>query len=105
MGPVAWTLVVAGAALVVAGLAALRWGRLHAGEDPPEGAWRPSVPTRYVLGVSGLFGGYHLIAWGLPAGWLALRVPADRAWIVVLACLGMIAASVALDVWEAGRDA
>ncbi len=91
MGVWDWALVVAGVLALSVGLTALWAQRLHAALDsdragpanaPPADRVLPgpprvrmSEPTRLSFGVVGVIWGYHLIAWGLPAGWMDFRVP------------------------------
>ncbi len=75
-----------GAGLIVAGRRRLSRHRAAA-----PGAWRR------VGGGIALFGvGYHLVAWGLPAGWVPLSAPIGRWWIVACAV-----AFVVLGTWQA----
>lgn len=45
-----------------------------------------SEPTRHVIGMSLLLGGYHLIAYVVPDAWVPLKVPRDR-WFLVPAVI------------------
>ncbi|MFG0306119.1 MAG: hypothetical protein ACF8Q5_07880 [Phycisphaerales bacterium JB040] len=90
--------VVLGAVLGAAGLWVL-WGRKAIG---PGGL---SEPTRLVLGLSLLVGGYHLVSYSLPGGTLPLRVPADRWWLLGLGIAVALGSSLALDAMEGGKDA
>lgn len=58
------------------------------------------TPTRLTVGLAGMIGGYHLVAWSLPAGWLALRVPAERWWVVAGGAALAIIASLIVDAYE-----
>jgi len=92
-----WAMVagaLAGACLMVSSLVLIRAGR----------GGRRATPTRLTAGVSGLIIGYHMLAWSLPSGWLALRVPFERAWVVGVVAGVALSGSLLADRLEA-RDA
>jgi hypothetical protein len=89
------------------------WGpRLERGEASPARsdanrwqrckAWRDkrTEPTRLVLGLCGMLGGYHIAAYALPESWMPLRVPIERWWILALGIGLAIVASLRMDAWE-----
>ena len=85
-----WAMVagsVAGALLAGASLAMIRPGR----------GSRQVNPTRLTLGLCGLIIGYHVMAWSMPDGWLALRVPVTRWWAVVLVAALALGGSLLAD--------
>lgn len=107
----AWLGVMAGAVVAAAGLFVMRFTRTRGScQDSPEGGaegseagllgWllgQTSVPTRLSLGVCLMVLGYHLASYALPTGWLWLRVPPDRLWILGVAVVGLVGGSLILD--------
>lgn len=79
--------VVAGALVMVGSLVLIRAGR----------AGRRATPTRLTAGVCGLIIGYHVMAWSMPQGWLALRVPLSRWWAVALVTVAAVGGSLLAD--------
>lgn len=69
---------VVAAALIACGVLLL-WGRR---QDPEAPHHRLSEPARLVIGLSLVLVGYHAASYSLPRGWLALRVPPDRLWLL-----------------------
>lgn len=58
-----------------------------------------SEPTRHVLGIAMILGGYHLLAYCSPDHWFPLKVPADRWYLVaggIILALGLSFATDAL---------
>lgn len=103
-----WAGALAGGLVVFAGLYVMRFSRTRADSDVGnteraergvlEGLLgRTSVSTRGAIGLSLLVLGYHLVAYSLPHGWLWLRVPADRLWIVGVAVGIAVAGSLVMD--------
>lgn len=102
---------VAGVLLAGGGLYMLRYsrtrGQTEANEpvEPRTGilesllGWT-SVSTRAAIGLSLLVLGYHLSAYALPAGWLWLKVPPERLWILGLAIGVVVGGSIVLDRFE-----
>ena len=109
MTPLDWAQAVLGVTLAAGGLALLRSSRTRDGAESPGplpfGTWSPSVPTRYVLGLSLLLGAYHLVAYVLPASWTPLRVPGDRFWMLAIALTVACAVSIVVDIVEARQEA
>lgn len=97
---------VAGGGLVGAGVWVLARARPAPPELDPETPEAPvalaglgsiSRPTALTLGLALAGVGYHLLAWCLPAGWLALRVPVERWWVVPGFAVVAVAASLGAD--------
>lgn len=99
---------VAGLVLAGGGLYALRFSRTRgagSGGEPEESRTgvlesmlgRTSVSTRAAIGLSLLVLGYHLAAYALPTGWLWLKVPAERLWILGLVIAVVVGGSIVLD--------
>ncbi|KAA0215065.1 MAG: hypothetical protein DYG94_03530 [Leptolyngbya sp. PLA3] len=99
---------VAGVVIACGGVYVLRFSRTRAQCDadrsagPDAGALesllgRTSVSTRAAIGLSLLVLGYHLAAYALPAGWLWLKVPPERLWILGLSIALLVGGSIALD--------
>lgn len=85
-----WAMVagaLAGAVVMGASLVLIRAGR----------SGRRTSPTRLTTGVCGLIIGYHVLAWALPADWIALRVPLSRWWAVALVTLVALGGSLLAD--------
>lgn len=104
MAALDWAQVVLGVVLAVGGFVVIRASRTRDGEMGPRampfGTWSPSVPTRYVLGMALLLFAYHLVAYGLPASWVPLRVPEDRFWMLAVALTFGGAISIVVDILE-----
>ncbi len=104
MAPSDWAQVALGAVLAVVGFVVVRSSRTRDGALRPRalpfGTWSPSVPTRYVLGMSLLLFAYHAVAYGLPSNWVPLKVPADRFWMLAAALTLAGAASIVIDMLE-----
>ncbi len=104
MAALDWAQVVLGGVLAIAGLVVVRSSRTRDGALVPKplpfGTWSPSVPTRYVLGISLLLLAYHLAAYGFPVNWVPLRVPVDRFWMLAVALAGACAVSIVVDILE-----
>lgn len=107
-------MLVAGMVLAGGGLYALRFTRTRgAGREgqpakSPTGVLesmlgRTSVSTRAAIGLSLLVLGYHLAAYALPTGWLWLKVPAERLWILGLVIAVAVGGSIVLDRVEERR--
>lgn len=86
-------LVVGGGGVVVAAL----WTLARVKREPEGAPGGASAATRTTIGLVGLLVGYHLVSYGLPAGWVPLRVPADRLWIAGVVCLIGVGASLWID--------
>lgn len=88
-GPSGWllgVLMVAGGALIGLGLWPLAISRgLHGAQTTLPLLGRVSRATLFIAGLSFMAMGYHLIAWSLPSGWLRLRIPTDRWWLLAAA--------------------
>lgn len=97
MTPLAYFGVSAGVALIVAGIAVLRWRRIRS-------ARRWSDVTQSVAGFVLIVWGYHIGAYCSPPGWFPLRVPEAWWWVLVAAGIVMVAGSAALDSLEAERE-
>ncbi|GAB4384759.1 MAG: hypothetical protein Kow0022_08330 [Phycisphaerales bacterium] len=107
----AWLGVMAGAVVAAAGLFVMRYSRTRGSfQDSPEGeadgcragllGWllgRTSVPTRLSLGLCLMVLGYHLASYALPTGWLWLRVPPGRLWILGVVVVVLVGGSLILD--------
>lgn len=100
ISPVALGSIVIGAALLCAGLWMLRASAMPRREQ----ADRAAVParamsfaTRAAVGLSLMLAGYHAAAWGTPEGWLALRVPPERWYLLAGGILAALAVNFALD--------
>lgn len=100
--------VCAGALIVGAGFYVMRFGRTRGradhraageagGAEEPGVLWGASVTTRLVAGLSLAVAGYHLVSYALPAGWLYLRVPSDRLWILGVVLAVSVCGSLVLD--------
>lgn len=84
--------VLLGALLVIAGLTLIAGRRLRRGGRDDEGAGRAyavlrwwgtlSTPTRRVVEVSLIVGGYHIAVYALPSHLPMLAVPRDLWWLV-----------------------
>lgn len=87
-----------GGAVLSTGVFMLRAGRTRdvseADRAEPGGL---SVPTRLAVGLSLLVVGYHAAAYSLPTGWLWLRVPVDRLWVMGVALAAVVVGSLFLD--------
>ncbi len=84
------------ATLCIVGGVLLLWGRRNDPDDPH----RLSEPARLVIGLSLVLVGYHAASYSLPQGWLALRVPPDRLWLLgagVVVAIGLTLLSDRLD--------
>ncbi|GJM19044.1 MAG: hypothetical protein DHS20C14_12570 [Phycisphaeraceae bacterium] len=96
-----WIQLAAGLALGVGGFYVLRSSRTRGDAVQPRplpfGAWSPSVPTRYAIGISLLLGAYHLVAYALPDTWVPLKVPLDRFWILASALTLAVGVSILID--------
>lgn len=103
-----WAGAVAGGLVVFAGLYVMRFSRTRADTDAGDTGraergvlegllGRTSVSTRAAIGLSLLVLGYHLVAYSLPHGWLWLRVPADRLWILGVAVGVVVVGSLVMD--------
>ncbi len=92
------------AAALVAGGVLLLWGRRS---DPEAPHHRLSEPARLVIGLSLVIVGYHAASYSLPRGWLALRVPPDRLWLLgvgVIAAIGLTLLSDRIDADDIDRE-
>jgi hypothetical protein len=101
----------AGVALVLAGLWLIGARRAYAPRDdadstdaprgllPRAARWRDGLSegTRLALGMAAALAGYHVMAWTAPAGWFWLHVPWERAWLLVLALVAGVGASLLAD--------
>jgi hypothetical protein len=96
--------------MCAAGLYLMRAGRTRlttADPDPTEqnslaSAAEPvppglSHPSRLAIGLCLLLLGYHVMAYALPAGWLSLRIPVDRLWILGVASGCLVTLSLATE--------
>ena len=103
-----WVQVVLGVVVAAAGFVVVRSSRTRDGAVVPGrlafGTWSPSVPTRYVIGLSLLLVSYHLVAYGLPAAWVPLRVPEGRFWMLAAGLTVACALSIGMDFLEGGAD-
>lgn len=114
MSPWSWALTAAGAAVLLAGLVVTARARrpVEVEEARREGEPVPpprffverlfdrlalTTPTIAVIGLGMLALGYHLLAWGLPAGYLALRVPAENWWMLAGGIAALVALSLLVD--------
>lgn len=99
---------VAGVVVAGVGLYVLRFSRTRGQTDADESCerrsgilasllGRTSVSTRAAVGLSLLVLGYHLAGYALPAGWVWLKVPPDRMWILGLAVTVAVGGSIVLD--------
>lgn len=93
-----------GVVAVGAGLWLVRSRRHDPRHEAPGHRAGLAQPTTMVLGFSCLVAGYHLLAYGLPAGWLTIRVGVDRLWILGLGIGIAAGASVVLDRIERQQD-
>lgn len=98
-----------GVGLVAAGLAVLYRGRrpfrprpLHLATDGPARR-RMSEPTRVVIGVVLLLGGYHAGAWAFPPSDTIVQLPRRWWWAWALGGAALIPASLGLDRFERKR--
>lgn len=58
---------------------------------------RLSKASRAVVGLSLMIAGYHVAAYVSPSGWLPLRVPLERAWIMGLVMVVGVGLSLVMD--------
>jgi len=89
-----------GLALVVLGLWVMRSSampRRDAEADRALPVRGMSFATRSAVGLSLMLAGYHAAAWGTPDGWIELRVPRERWYLVVGGIAVAVGVSVALD--------
>lgn len=93
-----------GVVAVAAGLWLVRSRRSDPRDEALGHRARLAHPTTMVLGISCLIVGYHLLAYGLPAGWLTARVGVDRLWMLGLGIAVAAGASVVLDRVERQQD-
>ena len=107
-----WTLthiaaLVAGGGLACAGLWLL-WGRRVVGVRSPKVLDEPVAPLgeevrlsvspgRLVAGMCLVLVGYHVAAYGSPASWFPLQIPADRWWVLVLVVVLALAGTAASE--------
>lgn len=100
---------VAGVLIAGGGLYVLRFSRTRAETDgtATEQAGvlrsllgRTSVSTRAAIGLSLLVLGYHLAVYALPTGWLWLRVPPERLWVLGMTIVVVVGGSIVLDRME-----
>lgn len=104
-----WAQVVAGVVLAIGGFFVVRTSRTTGDALRPKalpfGSWSPSVPTRYVLGISLLLLGYHFVAYALPTNWVPLAVPGDRFWMLGAGLTAACGISIGLDFLDgSGED-
>ena len=97
-------LIGSGVIALIAGLWLVR--ARHADPNDQARGHRPRMarPTTMVLGIASLIVGYHLLAYGLPAGWLTGRVPVDRLWMLGVGIAVAVGASLVLDLVEHRQD-
>jgi len=60
--------------------------------------------TRLTLGLVLAIAGYHAAAWSLPPGWIPLRVPIERWWVLTLALLAGVGLTLLADRIERRGD-
>lgn len=56
-----------------------------------------SFSSRAAVGLSLMFTGYHVAAWAAPEGWIALKVPRERWYLLVGGIVVAVGVSVGLD--------
>ncbi len=98
MTPVETASVAAGVVLFVGGFSLLSIARrLDSGPRFWPVVGRVSRATETASGLALVFAGYHVVAYGGPAGWLTFRVPPDLAWLVFLACALAVVGTLVTD--------
>lgn len=90
------------AGLVLAG-AGLWLQRRRVDPDEHRPARGLSNATRAVVGISLMVAGYHVAAYVSPDEWFSLRVPLDRAWLLGVALVIVVGASLLLDARDRGQ--
>lgn len=106
--PSQWAGVLLGAMLVIAGLTLIAGRRLgREAEASPYGIARwwgaISTPTRRIVEVSLIVGGYHIVVYALPSTLPLLAVPRHLWWLVPAAIALALGVSLAFDRLEGRR--
>lgn len=89
-----------GVGLVGTGLWVMRASAMpRQGAEPAQAlpARGMSFASRAAVGLSLMFAGYHVAAWGTPEGWIALKVPRERWYLLVGGIVIAVGVSVGLD--------